>query len=207
MRPFGNPGVFELNQSNHIEGYRNSHWQELSFWDGRQRPGDVRHLPVVTRTSVACARRPVLLGTTFDAELAQFPDTVLIWFQVCTGKNTGTEQVVDTIIDLIRQRTAVPIYVSALDASPSCTLGQPDVAQDLADYLVANRLSRWIRPRMPQNAEPTYNERAWSHRQPHAETIAAWQLDTLGCPLWQRTLHGMLDLTAIEARVLGVARS
>ena len=75
---------------------------------------------------------------TFDAELAQFPDTVLIWFQVCTGKNTGTEQVVDTIIDLIRQRTAVPIYVMRprrlAELHVSC---QPDVAQDLADYLVA----------------------------------------------------------------------
>ena len=108
--------------------------KELSFWDGDSGQG---LFDSYGGNDIVAWSEGGAVWNTFDAELAQFPDTVLIWFQVCTGKNTGTEQVVDTIIDLIRQRTAVPIYVSALDASPSCTLGQPDVAQDLADYLVA----------------------------------------------------------------------
>ena len=74
----------------------------------------------------------------FDGELAQYPDTSLIWWEICiragTGANTG---MADTVIDLIRQRTTVPIYVSPLDATPGCNLGDPPASEEVVDYLVA----------------------------------------------------------------------
>ena len=126
------------NTSNAIEGY----WdvsQELSFWDGDSGQG---LFDSYGGNDIVAWSEGGAVWNTFDAELAQFPDTVLIWFQVCTGKNTGTEQVVDTIIDLIRQRTAVPIYVSALDASPSCTLGQP-MSPKTSPTISWRRAQRW----------------------------------------------------------------
>ncbi|HDH03877.1 MAG TPA: hypothetical protein ENH15_06505 [Actinobacteria bacterium] len=75
---------------------------------------------------------------TFDSELAQFPDTVAIWMQICVGppsRGHTTEQI-DNIITLIRQRTDVPIYASPLDRSPSCLVGSPDLGDEFVDHIV-----------------------------------------------------------------------
>jgi hypothetical protein len=76
--------------------------------------------------------------TQFDNLLARYPETSVIWWQLCVFReSTEGNEVVDNIVSLIRQRLpTAPIYASALDNTTSCTLGSPAKSQAFVDYLV-----------------------------------------------------------------------
>ncbi len=133
-----NPGAFGVvgcsNTNNAVTGY----WdvsQELNFWDGQDGQGSFSIYGGDVVESWADPNADV--WDRFDQELGEHPDTVLIWWQLCIFRNANTpESTVDAVVDLIRQRTTAPIYVSPLDKSVSCNRGDPEHGEVLADYLV-----------------------------------------------------------------------
>lgn len=75
---------------------------------------------------------------TFDEQLAA-RGAAAVWLQLCVADSfNGPLTVADNIVALIRQRTNVPIYASAIDDTPSCNRSNPALSQDMVDHLVAN---------------------------------------------------------------------
>ncbi len=127
----------------------------------------------------------------FDAALAAHPETSAIWWELCVRAGSGdTNATVDAIVSLIRQRLPnVPIYASALDATPGCGVGDPARSQQFVDYLVA---------------------KGSVERGPVMTALTSSQTDAGGChandvgkPIWGQDLVDFFDLGIVPPPATG----
>lgn len=73
----------------------------------------------------------------FEANLGRYRLTNKVWWEFCTHANEGTnESHADAALAILRTKTTLPVYVSVMDLTPSCTRADHAASIALVNHLL-----------------------------------------------------------------------